>query len=292
MLNKISISLPKGAFFMILSAGSFCMMTVFVKLSGDSLPTIQIVFIRGLFTLLVTGFFLLRAKINPLGKNKRLLTARGLSGTIALFLVYESIQRFPLSEATVIQYLYPLFTAMIAAALISEAVERNILIGLFAGFFGVYAILGFPFLSDSYLDIESLAIAIFGSFLTGLAYVLVRKATSLNEHPLVVMFYFPLFTVPICLPFLFSFWEHPTLLEWFYLFFVGLFTQFGQLFLTYGYKELPAMKAAPISYIQVFFATIIGIAFFDEQLTFNFLIGSIMVLFSIILVMSNGAKKD
>ena len=292
MLNKISISLSRGALFMILSAGSFCMMTVFVKLSGDSLPTIQIVFIRGLFTLLVTGFFLLRAKINPLGKNKRLLTARGLSGTIALLLVYESIQRFPLSEATVIQYLYPLFTAMIAAALISEAVERNILIGLFAGFFGVYAILGFPFLSDSYLDIESLAIAIFGSFLTGLAYVLVRKATSLNEHPLVVMFYFPLFTVPICLPFLFSFWEHPTLLEWFYLFFVGLFTQFGQLFLTYGYKELPATKAAPISYIQVFFATIIGIAFFDEQLTFNFLIGSIMVLFSIILVMSNGTKKD
>ena len=267
-------------------------MTVFVKLAGDSLPTIQIVFVRGLFTLLITGFFLLKAKINLLGKNKRLLTARGLSGTIALFLVYESIQRFPLSEATVIQYLYPLFTAMIAAALISETFDRNILIGLFAGFFGVYAILGFPSLSNNYLDIESLAIAVCGSFLTGLAYVLVRKATSLNEHPLVVMFYFPFFTVPICLPFLFSVWEHPSLLEWCYLFFVGLFTQFGQLFLTYGYKKLPAMKAAPISYIQVFFATIFGIVFFDEQLTFNFLIGSIMVLFSIILVMSNGTKKD
>ena len=74
--------------------------------------------------------------------------------------------------------------------------------------------------------------------------------------------------------------------------FVGLFTQFGQLFLTYGYKELPAMKAAPISYIQVLFATMIGIVFFDEQLTFNFLTGSIMVLFSIILVMSNGTKID
>ena len=137
-----------------------------------------------------------------------------------------------------------------------------------------------------------MAIAIFGSFLTGLAYVLVKKATSLNEHPLVVMFYFPLFTVPICLPFLFSVWEHPSLFDWCYLFFVGLFTQFGQLFLTYGYKELPAIKAAPISYIQVFFATIIGIVFFDEQLTFNFLVGSIMVLFSMILVMSNGTKKD
>ena len=76
---------------MILSAGSFCMMTVFVKLAGNSLPTIQVVFVRGLFTLIVTGFFLLKAKINPLGKKKRLLTARGLSGTIALFLVLSLI---------------------------------------------------------------------------------------------------------------------------------------------------------------------------------------------------------
>ena len=161
MLNKISILFPRGAFFMILSAGSFCMMTVFVKLAGDSLPTIQIVFVRGLFTLLITGFFLLKAKINPLGKNKRLLTARGLSGTIALFLVYESIQRFPLSEATVIQYLYPLFTAMIAAALILETVDKNILGGLFIGFFGVYAILGFPSLIISPLVCSSSPVKIF-----------------------------------------------------------------------------------------------------------------------------------
>ena len=53
---------------------------------------------------------------------------------------------------------------MIAAALISETVDRNILIGLFSGFFGVYAILGFPFLSNSYIDIESLAIAILEVF--------------------------------------------------------------------------------------------------------------------------------
>jgi len=289
---KIQSPFTRGAFYMILSAGSFCMMTVFVKLAGSSLSTIQIVFIRGTFTLIVTGFFLLKAKINPLGRNKQLLIARGIAGTLALFLVYESIQRFPLSEATVIQYLYPLFTAIIASILISETIDRNILIGLFAGLFGVYAILGFPVLSNDQVDIESLLIAICGSILTGLAYVLVRKTTSLNEHPLVVMFYFPLFTVPICLPFLFSVWESPSMLNWFYLFLIGVFTQFGQLFLTYGYKELPATKAAPISYIQVVFATIIGILFFDERLSFAFIIGSIMVLFSIILVMANGSKKN
>ncbi len=291
MQFKVELPIARGAFYMVLSAVSFCMMTVFVKLAGSSLPTIQIVFIRGVFTLAVTGFFLLKAKINPLGNNKKLLIARGIAGTLALFLVYESIQRFPLSEATVIQYLYPLFTVVIASLLLSETINGKILIGLFAGFFGVYAILGFPEMSNNQIDVESLVIAISGSILTGLAYVLVRKTTSLNEHPLVVMFYFPLFTVPICLPFLFSVWEFPSISNWFYLLLIGVFTQFGQLFLTYGYKELPATRAAPISYVQVVFAVIIGILFFDERLSFNFIIGSILVLSSIILAVANDSKK-
>ena len=281
------IPISSGFIFMVLSAASFCMMAVFVKMAGETLPTIQIVFVRGLFTLVLTAFFLFREKIKPFGKHRKLLAARGLSGTIALFLVYESINRFPLSEATVIQYLYPLFTAIFAVLLLSEPMTKNVIIGLCSGFFGVYCLLGFPLISENSIDIDSLIIAVSGSLLTGLAYVLVKKATNLNEHPLVVMFYFPLITVPVFFPFIFSNWETPSLKSWLYLFLVGIFTQLGQLFLTYGYKELPAIKAAPISYIQVLFATIIGLLFFDEVINLNFIVGSIIVLFSIIMVISN-----
>ena len=276
---------------MVLSAASFCMMTVFVKMAGETLPTIQIVFVRGLFTLVLTWIFIYRKKINPFGKHRKLLAARGLAGTVALFLVYESINRFPLSEATVIQYLYPLFTAVFAVLLLSEPITKNIIIGLCSGFFGVYCLLGFPIISQNSIDIMNLILAVSGSILTGLAYVLVKKATNLNEHPLVVMFFFPLFTVPVFLPFIFSNWNTPSLKEWSYLILVGVFTQLGQLFLTYGYKELPATKAAPISYVQVLFSTIIGILFFDELINFNFIVGSVIVLFSIKMVISNEFSK-
>lgn len=280
-----------GFIFMVLSAASFCMMTVFVKMAGETLPTIQIVFVRGLFTLALTWVFIYRKKLKPFGKHKKLLAARGLAGTIALFLVYESINRFPLSEATVIQYLYPLFTAVFAVLLLSEPITKNIIIGICSGFFGVYCLLGFPIVSQNSIDIISLILAVCGSILTGLAYVLVKKATNLNEHPLVVMFFFPLFTVPVFFPFVFSNWNTPSIKEWSYLILVGVFTQFGQLFLTYGYKELPATKAAPISYVQVLFATIIGIFYFDEIIDINFIIGSVIVLFSIKMVISNEFNK-
>ena len=281
-----------GLTYMILSAGSFCLMTVFVKLAGITLPTIQIVFVRGLFTLLATAVLIYREEVYAFGSHKMLLIMRGVSGTLALFLVYESIKRFPLSEATVIQYLFPIFTALVAPLIISEAVNKKVFGAILIGLTGVYTVLDFPFLiKTTNISMYSIGIAIAGSFLTSVAYVLVRKATKVNEHPLVVMFYFPLFTVPMCLPFLISNWVHPSPEVWGYLFLVGICTQSGQFFLTHGYKELPAAEAAPLSYVQVPFAMIMGAIFFDEIITINFIIGSTLVLISIFIVMANKEEK-
>lgn len=283
--------LSPGFTYMALSAVSFCFMSVFVKFAGHSLPTIQIVFVRGVVTLAFTVLLIFREKISPFGNHKKLLIARGITGTIALFLVYESIKRFPLSEATVIQYLFPIFTALIAAFIISEPLNKNIFGAILVGLFGVYTVLGFPFLIGSAeIDLSSVFIAITGSFLTGLAYVLVRQSTKINEHPLVVMFYFPLFTVPFCFPFLFSYWVKPSFNEWVFLLLVGICTQLGQFFLTHGYKELPAAKAAPLSYIQVPLAMVMGVIFFEEVIDLNFIIGSTLVFTSIFLVMSKRAE--
>ena len=281
-----------GLTYMTLSAASFCLMTVFVKLAGNTLSTIQIVFFRGAFTLIVTAIFIFREKIYPFGNHKKLLTARGITGTVALFLVYESIKRFPLSEATVIQYLFPIFTALVAAFMISEPLNKKIFAAIIVGLSGAYTVLGFPFLvKETSINLYSVGIAITGSFLTGVAYVLVRQATKVNEHPLVVMFYFPLFTVPICFPLLPSNWVVPSLEEWGFLLLVGVCTQLGQFFLTHGYKELPAAKAAPLSYVQVPFAMIMGTIFFEEVISLNFIIGSVLVLLSIVVVMSNRVEK-
>ena len=292
MIASLSPFSP-GLTYVILSAGSFCLMTVFVKIAGETLPTIQIVFVRGLFTLLATAVLIYREKVYAFGSHKILLIMRGLSGTLALFLIYESIKRFMLSEATVIQYLFPIFTALVAPIIISEPINKKIFGAILVGFTGIYTVLGFPFLIETKnIDLYGIGIAITGSFLSAVAYTLVRKATKVKEHPFVVMFYFPLITVPICIPFLVSNWIHPSPEVWGYLFLVGICTQSGQFFLTHGYKELPAAEAAPLSYVQVPFAMIMGAIFFDEIITINFIIGSTLVLISIFIVMANREEKN
>ena len=274
-----------GYIYMVLSAFSFCLMTVFVKIVGQDIGTFQIIFFRGLFTLLITLLIIKKKKVYPWGVNKKILIYRGLSGTLALFFVYESIQRLSLSEATVIQYLYPIFTTLLASLLIAEKSTKYIYIAITLGLTGVYVILNFPFISlDTSLNIKNVYIALSGSFLTGLAYVLVRHASKKRESPYVIMLYFPLFTVPISLPFTILNWSTPDFQTWVLLFLVGLCTQLGQTFLTFGYKLLPASNAATASYAQVPFAALAGFFIFYESISYNFIFGSFLIFLAILVI--------
>ena len=275
----------KGYLFIVLSAFSYSLMAVFVKLAGNELATVQIVFTRGVITLFLTYLIIRKKKVYPLGKNHIVLISRGLIGSVALYLVYESLYRFSLPEATVIQYLYPIFTALFASLLISEKISGLLYFSIFSGLVGVYIILDFPFLISNAISETNMMIALSGAILTGLSYVMVRKALTLKESPYVIMFYFPLFTVPMSLLFLPGNWEMPTMLIWIYLVLIGITSQLGQLFLTYGYELLPASRAAMTSYIQVPFSVIAGIIIFNDQITYNFIIGTLMIIFSIFLIM-------
>jgi drug/metabolite transporter (DMT)-like permease len=117
-----------------------------------------------------------------------------------------------------------------------------------------------------------------GALLTALAYVSVRQL-SVQEHPLVIVFYFPLVSVPATLPLLWgqaTLWPNPT--EWVWLIGVGVFTQMGQIWLTEGLSVLPAARATSINYVQVVFASLWGVLFFAEPITAAVVLGALCVL--------------
>ena len=280
---------------MIFSAFFFCLMTIFVKLVASELETIQIVFFRGVFTLLTTYYLLKRYNASIWGNHRNILFLRGLIGSVALFFVYESLNRLSVPEATVIQYLYPIFTAIFAVFLLNEKLSINIYLAILFGLIGVYTIFEFPFiLSRHAIGLGDLVIALVGSSLTGAAYVLVRKCSNLGESPYTIMFYFPFFSVLLSLPFMYSTWITPSFKAWVYILFIGIFTQLGQLFLTFGYKLLPAGKASSTSYIQVPFSIIAGIVIFNDLMTLYFIIGSLIIFISIFLIVNDkiNLKKE
>ncbi len=251
-----------GVRYMILSALAFSAMAVCVKQASVRLPTAEIVLARALISIALSAAGLRWAGVAPLGRSRGLLILRGLLGFAGLHCVFYAIGHLPLAEATVLQYLHPLFTALLALRLLGESIGRGLALGVAISFAGVLLVTGYsgPGLA---LDPFAVGVAIAGAFFSGCAYVVVRRLSG-SEHPLVIVLYFPMVTVPATLPFVLADPVLPIGADWLWLLGVGAAAQVGQVALTRGMTHEPAGRATALSYLQVVFAAGWGAALFGE----------------------------
>ncbi len=255
-----------GARYMILSAFAFSVMSLFVKLAGQRIPPHEIVAARAAISLVLSYLVLAKAGIPIWGHRKGLLIARGCVGFIALSCVYYALTVLPLAEATVIQYLHPMFTALLAAFFLRERPGVAVIACIVLSFVGLILVAQPGFLfggDDAGLPPLALAAAVAGAFGSGAAYVLVRKLAA-TEHPLVIVFYFPLVALPATFPAMWLDFVWPQGVEWLLLLAVGITTQVGQVALTKGMQLETAARATSFSYIQIIFATSWGVFFFGD----------------------------
>ena len=289
-LGKKINSLNK--FNLVLASFFFSLMTLCVKNIDNRIPIYELVFFRSLFSLIITLFIINQKKINPWGKNRRLLILRGFLGTLALLCIFYAIRSMPLSISTVIQYTYPIFISIFAGIFINENINRNLVSAITFGWFGIIVILNPTQLSNINVEIGnfSILIAFLGSICTALAYITVKKL-SFTEDVYVIIEYFPLVSLITLSPIVLVNWITPNWNELVWIIGIGIFTQLGQTFLTVGLKNLPASEASTINYLQVLFGSIWGILFFSERININFIIGAFLVLLGTIISASKIFKK-
>jgi drug/metabolite transporter (DMT)-like permease len=281
---------------MVASALSFSLMGVCVKQVGGRIPAAEVVLARALVSVLLSWLLVRRAGLNPWGQRRGLLVLRGAIGSVALLCVYVALAELPLASATVLQYLYPTFTALLAWLMLGERIGRRVLVAVLLGWSGVLLVARPAEIMGSVAslaDSASLAgpavlIAVAGAFCTALAYVSVRSLAR-SEHPLVIVFYFPLVAVPLSLPLVLLNPVLPTPLELLWLVGVGVFTQLGQVFLTSSLVALPAARATAISYVQVAFAGLWGWLLFGEALDGWTVAGAALVLAATLISLSPGS---
>ena len=277
----------KGIKFLIGSGLAFSLMSVCVKAIGGRIPISELVFARASISIVITRFFLFKNKINPWGYQKRLLIIRGLLGTIALFCIFKALTILPIATATVIQYIYPTFTVICAYIILKEFILRRIVYSIIIGWIGILLVSQPEFTAKSNIKetILAIIIAILGALMTSLAYICVRKLSS-KEHPLVIIYYFPLVSIPLSIPFIINDFILPTGIDWLWIIGIGIFTQIGQLCITEGLRLLPAGQATSLNYSQVIFASIWGVLIFQETLTSSIYLGGFCVLISTIVSIS------
>lgn len=256
-------------------------MSLFVKLSGTSFPSFEIVFARSVVQTLFSFLGCAMLKINPFGERgvRKWLLFRGLAGTLGLCLFFYSITQLPLADATVVFFLGPAFTAILAAIVLGEAFT------LFDGVCSVACMIGVVLVSkpqflfggnsahdDSAETISewkrlfAILCALLGAVMSAVAYVTVRKIGR-GAHFMVHVVYFGLVSAVVS-PIGMALFQTPVMphgsYEYSMLILVGLSAFIGQCFLNQGLQMAPAGPGTLMRMNDVVFAFLFGIFILHE----------------------------
>jgi drug/metabolite transporter (DMT)-like permease len=270
---------------MLLATFAFAVMNVFVK-QLDRIPAMEIVFFRCLVSGLICGVEIARQRMDWQGNNHTLLIARGTFGTLALFTFFITLQRMPLATAVTIQYLSPIFTALIGVFVLREHVWPRQWLFYGMAFAGVFVLKGF----DARVSTTYLLIGIVSAICSGMAYNLVRRLRE-REEPIVVVLHFQLVGIAAGLIACFFNWKTPSLREWFYLLMCGVLTQIGQVCLTKSLQAERVATVAVLNYIGLIYALIFGITIFSEHYTLQTVLGIGLIVAGVLLAVLYGKRK-
>ena len=280
------LPINKGVQHMLASTFWFTVMQACIK-KLRHIPSMEIVFFRCFISMVLCLVPLWHRRISWLGNNHLMLFLRGTFGTIALFSSFVVIQHMPLVSAVTLQYLSPIFAALVAIAVLGERVRAVQWLFFALSFLGILVLKGF----DPRIELRYFFVGILCAFFTGLAYTLVRSLKGI-EYPLVVVLHFQLIGVLAGFVSLFFQFTMPHGADWLYLLLVGVLTQLGQINVT---KSLQAERVAfvmSLNYLGVVYAFLLGLFFFDETYDWFAALGIAMVVAGVILNLMFGRKED
>lgn len=257
----MKLHLSKGVRFMLLATLTFKLMMVCIKLLPH-IPAIEIILFRSLISLAISFFLLQQQKVSIWGRNKKVLIARGISGALSLMIYFSLLQQIPLATASTLNYLGPIFTTVLGIFLVKEPVRSAQWFFFAISFVGILVIQGF----DPRISPMHLLMGVSSSFFMGLAYNFIRMLKT-DEHPLVIIFYFPLVMLPISAVWSSYVWVQPVGWDWLVLLLVGVFTQIAQFLMTKAYQLEELSKVSILIYVGIIYSLLFGYFLFDE--TYN-----------------------
>ncbi len=264
-LYSIAQTFPPGVRYMLLSALGFALMTATVKLvSTHQIPVLQIVMFRSLVSFALSYADVRRKGISMWGTHKPLLIARGCAGALGLVCVYYAVTTLPLAEATLLQYLHPVFTSVLAFLFLRESIQLSTRACIVLSLLGLLVMVS-PNIgagADS-LPWFSIIAALCGAFFSSVAYVIVRRLSRVEDSSVIIL-YFPMIALPLSILLLGDNFVVPDLEALVLLLLIGVFTQVGQVGLTKAMQTESASKATAYSYIQILLSVLFGWLLFSE----------------------------
>ncbi len=266
-----------GILYMLLSVLLFTTANVLVKTIGY-LPTTQIVFLRSVISLILCAGYVVYRGFPFFGVNRKWLIIRGVSGMIGLTLFFYTLQHIPLATATVIQYLSPVFTVLLALFYLQQKVRPVQWVFIAMALGGVIVVNGL----DPDVPLRFVLIGVISAFFASVAYLATIKCKA-SDHPVLIVMYFHLLATPIMGGVSMLDWTPVSWPEVLTGLAVGLLSVIAQVAMAVAIMREDASLVTPFKYVGAVIAWGVGVVLFDEHIGVLGILGIAIVTSGVIL---------
>lgn len=258
-----------------LAAGlSFVAVTALVKSLGQRIPAFESAFLRYLLGIVLLIPYLARIRLKEIsGGLHKLFAARGLLHALGVGCWFFAMARIPLAEVTALNYLAPIFVTIGAAIFLGETLALRRILAVVAALCGAVIIL-----RPGFREVEPghLAMLVTG-LVFGCSYLMAKALADRVEAMLVVAMLSIWVTVGLA-PFAVLHWVWPTWWELTVLLFVAAFATAGHFAMTLAMAAAPVTVTQPVTFLQLIWATLLGVLVFSEPMDSWVMLGGGVIL--------------
>lgn len=285
--NALSVSNDRVLVGVTLMLG-FCLtaplLDVAAKLASETVPVGQITSARFVVqcALMAPLLWIMRVPLRVARGDWAALVSRAVFLLISTFCFIAAIRVMPLADALAIAFVAPFIVLLIGKFYLHEEVGHRRVGAALVGFVGVLFVIQPSFAAFGVVALMPLGTAVGFAF-----YILVTRGLSRRVHPVSLQFHTGLIASVLCLPVLAladgtgaalldPVW--PAGLDWFWLFGVGFFAALSHMMMTYALSYAPSATLAPLQYLELPVATLLGFLVFGDFPNRLTLLGIIIII--------------
>ena len=247
----------RGALLCVMAVALFACMDTVTKYLSQTHPVPLIVAARYLGNLLLMVGFIVPRHGRQMIRTQRtgLVWVRALCLALASLLIGFALQRMPVAETTAILFLSPILLTIVAGPFLNERVGPVGWIATLAGFAGVMLIAR----PGSGL-VATGVMFVLGAVAMNLGYQFLSRVLSASESTFALLFYTALagsILYGVAVPWFIED-RSPTLLELGLFASLGVFGGVGHYLFTAAFRYAPASLLAPLNYVQLLWAGLLG----------------------------------
>ncbi len=263
-----------GILWMVITTILFVGVTATVRYLEGEVPAPQAAFLRyAIGTVMLAPSLITLTKFKPERSLFNKFVLRGFVHSIGVTLWFYAMSVMPVAEVTAIGFLTYIFVSIGASIFLKEKLHKHRLSAILISFIGALIILrpGFKVIESGQLGMLIATMVFTASYL--IAKVVSKERTS-SEIVAMLSIFTTIFLIPSAI---YS-WEPLSLEALLILSFTALIATLGHITMTKAIKAAPMVVTQPVLFLQLVWASMVGLFIFDEEFDLFVIIGGTVIM--------------